>query len=62
MSQEELELYSYTELAKMILKEEKRSLNTPTIFKKICHSRKKNVISCRWHFFCVFLLYNNANI
>ncbi|MDD6323334.1 MAG: DNA-directed RNA polymerase subunit delta [Bacilli bacterium] len=36
MSQEELELYSYTELAKMILKEEKKSLNTPTIFKKIC--------------------------
>lgn len=36
MSKEELELYSYQELAIMILKEEKKSLNTPTIFKKIC--------------------------
>ena len=36
MSKEELEQYSYTDLAAMILKEEKKSLNTPTIFKKIC--------------------------
>ena len=36
MTQEELESYSYTDLAAMILKEEKKSLNTPTLFKKIC--------------------------
>ncbi|MBR3362711.1 MAG: DNA-directed RNA polymerase subunit delta [Bacilli bacterium] len=36
MKKEELELYSYTDLAKMIIKEEKKPLNTPTIFKKIC--------------------------
>ena len=33
---EELELYSYIDLTKMILKEEGKSLNTPTIFGKIC--------------------------
>lgn len=36
MSKEELEQYSSTDLAAMILKEEKKSLNTPTIFRKIC--------------------------
>ena len=36
MPKDELESYSYVDLAKMILKEEKKSLNTPTIFKKIC--------------------------
>lgn len=36
MSQEELELCSYTDLTKMILEEEGKPLNTPTIFKKIC--------------------------
>lgn len=36
MSQEELELCSYTDLARMILEEEGKPLNTPTIFKKIC--------------------------
>ncbi len=36
MTKEELELYSYDELTKMILKEEGKSLNTPTIFRKIC--------------------------
>ena len=36
MSKEELELYSYTDLAAMILKEEKKSLNTAELFKKIC--------------------------
>ncbi len=36
ISKEELELYSYTDLAAMILKEEKKSLTTPEIFKKIC--------------------------
>lgn len=36
MSKDELELYSYTDLAAMILKEEKKSLSTPEIFKKIC--------------------------
>ena len=36
MSKEELEQYSYTDLAAMILKEEKKSLNTPDIFNKIC--------------------------
>lgn len=36
MSKDELELYSYTDLAALILKEEKKSLTTPEIFKKIC--------------------------
>lgn len=36
MSKDELELYSYTDLAAIILKEEKKSLTTPEIFKKIC--------------------------
>lgn len=36
MSQEELQLLSYTELTYKILKEENKTLNTPTIFKKIC--------------------------
>lgn len=36
MPKDELESYSYIELAKMILIEEKKSLNTPQIFKKIC--------------------------
>lgn len=35
-SQEELQLLSYTELTYEILKEEKKTLNTPTIFRKIC--------------------------
>ncbi|MFA5603651.1 MAG: DNA-directed RNA polymerase subunit delta [Bacilli bacterium] len=33
---EELELLSYTDLTYMLLKENKQSMNTPTIFKKIC--------------------------
>ena len=36
MSKEELELYSYDELTKMILEEEKKPLNTQAIFRKIC--------------------------
>lgn len=36
MSKDELELYSFTDLAAMILKEEKKSLSTSEIFKKIC--------------------------
>ena len=36
MSKEELELLSYTDLTYMIIKENKKSMNTPTIFKKIC--------------------------
>ena len=36
MKKEELEILSYTDLTEMILKEEKKSLNTPSIFKKIC--------------------------
>ena len=36
MPKEELELYSYVDLTKMILEEEGTPLNTPTIFKKIC--------------------------
>lgn len=35
-SQEELQLLSYTDITYRILKEEKKTLNTPTIFKKIC--------------------------
>jgi len=33
---EELEILSYTDLTELILKEENKPLNTPTIFKKIC--------------------------
>lgn len=36
MSQEELQLLSYTDLTYKILKEEKKTLNTPAIFRKIC--------------------------
>ena len=36
MSQEELQLLSYTDLTYKILREEKKTLNTPTIFRKIC--------------------------
>ncbi len=36
LTKTELDLLSYTDLTEMILKEEKKSLNTPTIFKKIC--------------------------
>lgn len=33
---EELELLSYTDMTYLLLKENKKSMNTPTIFKKIC--------------------------
>lgn len=33
---EELELMSYTDLTYLILKEENKAMNTPSIFKKIC--------------------------
>ena len=36
MPKEELELYSYIDLTKMILEEEKKPLNTPDLFKKLC--------------------------
>lgn len=36
ISKEELELLSYTDLTYMLLKENKKSMNTPSIFKKIC--------------------------
>lgn len=36
MTKEELELLSYTDLTEMILKENKKAMNTPSIFKKIC--------------------------
>ena len=36
MSKVELETLSYTDLTYMILKEEKKGMNTPTIFRKIC--------------------------
>lgn len=36
MSKEEVELLSYTDLTNLILAENKSSMNTPTIFKKIC--------------------------
>lgn len=35
-SPEELELMSYTDLTYMILKEEKKTMNTAVIFRKIC--------------------------
>lgn len=36
MSKEELEGLSYADLTEMILKENKKPMNTPSIFKKIC--------------------------
>ena len=36
MKKEELEILSYTDLTEMILKENKKSMNTASIFKKIC--------------------------
>lgn len=36
MPREELEILSYTDLAVLILKEENKSLNTPSIFRIIC--------------------------
>lgn len=36
MKKEELESLSYTDLAEIILKENKKPLNTPNVFKKIC--------------------------
>ena len=36
MKKEDLELYSYIDLTKMIFEEEKKPLNTMAIFKKIC--------------------------
>lgn len=36
MTKEELETLSYADLTELILKEEKNSLNTPSLFKKIC--------------------------
>lgn len=34
---EELELLSYTDLTYLLLKESKKSMNTPSIFKEICN-------------------------
>ena len=36
MTKEELELLSYTDLTEMILEENKKAMNTPTIFRTIC--------------------------
>ena len=36
LAKEELELLSYTDLSYKILKEAKKPLNTPTIFKEVC--------------------------
>lgn len=36
MTKEELEALSYTDLALLIVKNDKKTMNTPTIFKKIC--------------------------
>lgn len=36
MTYEEIELLSYTDLTYILLKENKVSMNTPTIFRKIC--------------------------
>ena len=36
MKQEELEALSYTDLTELILKENKKAMNTASIFKKIC--------------------------
>ena len=36
MKKEELEVLSYADLTEMIIKENKKPMNTPSIFKKIC--------------------------
>ena len=36
MPKEELELMSYTDLTEKLLKENKKTMNTPTFFRKIC--------------------------
>lgn len=36
MTKEELELYSYTDITYMILKENKKTMKTPNLFKEIC--------------------------
>lgn len=36
MTKEELEVLSYTDLTYMLLKENKKTMNTPTLFKLIC--------------------------
>jgi len=36
MKKEELEVLSYTDLTEMVLKENKKPMNTPSVFKKIC--------------------------
>ena len=36
MKKEELEALSYTDLTEMVLKETKKPMNTPSVFKKIC--------------------------
>ena len=36
MSKQELEVLSYADLTELILKDNKKSMNTPSIFKKIC--------------------------
>ena len=36
LTPEELELMSYTDITYMMLKESKKTMNTPTIFKEIC--------------------------
>ena len=37
MAKEDLEILSYADLTELILKEENKPLNTPTIFRKICN-------------------------
>lgn len=37
MNKEELELLSYTDLTEIILKENKKAMNTPSLFKTICN-------------------------
>ena len=37
MKKEELEVLSYTDLTEMVLKENKKPMNTPSVFKQICN-------------------------
>jgi len=37
MTIEELEMLSYTDLTELLIKEKKKPMNTPTIFKEICN-------------------------
>ena len=46
MNLEELELLSYTSIAKLYLQENKTTLNTADLFKEICNLATKSAFPC----------------